>query len=377
MVLIASALAYGADADQPIVAPPPPAIAATGYLLIDADSGKVLAERNSREPLAPASLTKIMTSYVAAMEVASGRVKLDDPVTISVKAWRTPGSRMFVQEGTTVPLIELLKGVIIQSGNDASVAVAEHIAGGEDAFAEMMNRQADQLGMTQSQFLNATGLPAEGHHTTAYDLAILTADLIRRFPEHYALYAEKSFVFNGIEQPNRNRLLWRDRTVDGVKTGHTEEAGFCLVASALRNDMRLISVVLGTKGDDIRMDETQKLLTYGYRYFQTRHMYEAGVALKNVELWYGDQESVDVGVREPVVLTIPRGHYEELETALLIPAQVDAPIAAGQKIGELVITLRGQAMHTADLVALDDAPEGGFFSRLGDSIYLFFARLFS
>ena len=364
-------------AAERLILPPAPKVAATGFLLIDADSQKVLAENNSQEMLPPASLTKIMTSYVAASELASGRVSLEDQVPISVKAWRTPGSRMFVKEGTTVSLGELLKGMAIQSGNDASVAIAEHIAGSEEAFADMMNQQAQQLGMTDTQYINATGLPADGHYTTAWDLSLLTRDLIKRFPEHYAMYSEKSFKFNNIDQPNRNRLLWRDRTVDGVKTGHTEEAGYCLVASALRNDMRLISVVMGTDGDETRMRESQKLLSYGFRYYETQRMYEGGVSMKNVEVWYGEGEQVDVGVAAPVVLTFPRGHYDEIEPELVLPVRMEAPLQKGQKVGELVLNLRGDALYTADLIALQDVAEGGMFSRLGDFLYLFFAELFS
>ncbi|MDP6829075.1 MAG: D-alanyl-D-alanine carboxypeptidase family protein [Pseudomonadales bacterium] len=363
-------------AQDPLILPPAPQAAASGYLLIDADSQKVLAENNSQEALPPASLTKIMTSYLAAAELASGRVSMTDEVSISVKAWRTPGSRMFIQEGTTVLFEDLLKGMIIQSGNDASVAIAEHIGGSEDAFADMMNQQAAQLGMRDTQYMNATGLPAEGHHTTAWDLSLLTRDLITRFPEHYAMYAEKSYRYNDIDQPNRNRLLWRDRTVDGVKTGHTKEAGYCLVASAVRNGMRLISVVMGTDGDETRMRESQKLLSYGFRYHETRRMYEPSVSLKNMEVWYGESEQIDIGVLAPVIITIPRGHYEEVEPQLVVPMRVEAPIVKGQKIGELELNLRGDVLHRVDLIALQDVPEGGVFSRLGDFLYLFFAELF-
>jgi len=261
-VLLLSTGSLPARSAAPIL-PPPPAVAASSYLLMDADTQAVLVEHNIHETLPPASLTKIMTAFIASVELHDGRISPQDQVPISVKAWRTPGSRMFVREGTSVPLDDLLHGIIIQSGNDASVAVAEHIAGSESAFADMMNQQAVQLGMTMTQYQNSTGLPAEDHYTTAWDLALLTRALIQRFPEHYAIYSDRSFTFNDIEQPNRNRLLWRDRTVDGVKTGHTEEAGYCLVASALRENMRLISVVMGTESEEARMRESQKLLSYG------------------------------------------------------------------------------------------------------------------
>jgi serine-type D-Ala-D-Ala carboxypeptidase (penicillin-binding protein 5/6) len=370
------AVAVAAQAAAPII-PPPPDVAASSYLLIDADTGKVLVEHNSHQPLPPASLTKIMTTYIAEVELESGRIKMSDQVPISVKAWQTPGSRMFIREGTAVSVEDLLRGVIVQSGNDASVALAEHVAGSESAFADMMNQQAVALGMTNSQFQNATGLPAENHYTSAWDLAVLTRELIRRFPEHYAIYAERSFTYNDIEQPNRNRLLWRDRTVDGVKTGHTEAAGYCLVASALRGNMRLISVVMGTASDEARMRESQKLLSYGFRYFETQRLYEAGVPLKTAELWYGVNDAVELGVAEDVYVTIPRGHYEELQAELQVPNVIEAPVAAGQEIGELRLRLADETVLRVPLVALADTEEGGLFSRLGDGVYLFFRNLLS
>ena len=342
---------------------------------MDADTREILVEHNANEPLPPASLTKIMTSYLAAIELEAGRINLTDQVPISVKAWRAPGSRMFVREGTSVPLEDLLKGIVIQSGNDASIAVAEHIAGSEDAFASMMNQQAAVLGMHSSHFANATGLPAEGHQSSAWDLALLAVDLINRFPEHYAYYAERSFTYNDIEQPNRNRLLWRDRTVDGVKTGHTEEAGFCLVASALRGNMRLISVVMGTASEEARMRESQKLLSYGFRYFETQKLYDAGVPLKTARVYYGESEELPMGVAEPVSLTIPRGSYEDLEPALIVPNTLEAPVGAGDEVGEIVLNLYGEEVYRAPLVALEDVTEAGMFSRLADWVSLFFTDL--
>ncbi len=377
LLLLTSLLAPGlAVAGQAPIIPPPPSVAASSYLLIDADTREVLVEQNSREALPPASLTKIMTAYLAEVELDAGRISLTDAVPISVKAWKAQGSRMFVQEGTTVPLGELLKGIIIQSGNDASIAVAEHIAGSEEAFADMMNQQAALLGMNDSYFLNATGLPAEGHATSAWDLAALTISLINRFPEHYAIYSEKSFEFNEIKQPNRNRLLWRDRTVDGVKTGHTDAAGYCLVASALRGNMRLVSVVMGTDSEEARMRESQKLLSYGFRYFETQELYEAGVPLKTARLWYGTVEDLELGLAEAVALTIPRGHYDDLEAELKLPKVLEAPFSEGDEVGELVLTLHGEEVYRAPLVALADAPEGGLFSRLADGASLFFKGLF-
>jgi len=371
VILSAEALA----AEKPII-PPPPQVAASSYLLVDADTSKVLVDHNSGEALPPASLTKIMTSYLAAVELEAGRIKLTDDVPISVKAWRTPGSRMFVREGTRVPLQDLLKGIIIQSGNDASTAVAEHIAGSEDAFANMMNQQAALLGMTVSRFGNSTGLPMDGHQTSAWDLAQLTISLINRFPEHYAMYAERSFNYNDIEQPNRNRLLWRDRTVDGVKTGHTEAAGYCLVASALRGNMRLVSVVMGTDSEEARMRESQKLLSYGFRYFETQTLYEAGVPLKTTKLWYGEADELELGLSAPVSVTIPRGHYEDLEAELVVPKVLEAPVAEGDTLGELVLSLHGDEILRAPLIALEAATEAGAFARLMDWFNLFFSDLF-
>ena len=362
--------------DAPIL-PPPPAVAASSYLLLDADTQAVLVEHNIHETLPPASLTKIMTAYIAAVELHDGRINLQDQVPISVKAWRTPGSRMFVREGTSVPLDDLLHGIIIQSGNDASVAVAEHIAGSESAFADMMNQQAVQLGMTMTQYQNATGLPAEDHYTTAWDLALLTRALIDRFPEHYAIYSDRSFTFNDIEQPNRNRLLWRDRTVDGVKTGHTEEAGYCLVASALRDNMRLISVVMGTDSEEARMRESQKLLSYGFRYYETQKLYDAQVPLKTAEVWYGEGDIVELGVTEDVFITIPRGAYEDVKADLMIKRVIEAPIQSGEEMGELRLALDDETIYRAPLVALAAVEEAGIFKRLGHAIYLFFMGLLS
>lgn len=362
-------------AEEAPIIPPPPAVAASSYLLMDADTQKVLVEHNMHEPLPPASLTKIMTAFIAEVELEAGRISLRDQVPISVRAWEMPGSRMFVREGTSVALEDLLRGVIIQSGNDASVAIAEHVAGSESAFADMMNQQAALLGMNNTQYQNATGLPAPDHYTTAWDLALLTQALIRRFPEHYAIYSERSFLFNDIEQPNRNRLLWRDRTVDGVKTGHTEEAGYCLVASALRDGMRLISVVMGTESEEARMRESQKLLSFGFRYFETQRLYEAGVPLRTADLWYGAADSVELGVAEDVFVTIPRGAYEQIEAELEVPRVIEAPLAAGDELGELRLSLHGESILRVPLVSLQTVDEAGIFTRLWHAIYLFFSNL--
>jgi D-alanyl-D-alanine carboxypeptidase (penicillin-binding protein 5/6) len=371
---LAAGITHAAAAAAPA---PPPEVAARSYVLVDADTMRVLVEQNSHEPMAPASLTKIMTAYVAEMEISSGRIKPSDQVPISVDAWRAEGSRMFIQEGTTVSLADLLRGVIIASGNDASVAIAEYVAGSESAFADMMNEQAKRLGMTGTHFENATGLPSPEHHTTAWDLAVLTRALIRDYPEHYAMYAEKSFKFNGIDQPNRNRLLWRDRTVDGVKTGHTEEAGFCLVASAMRDDMRLVSVVMGTESDEARMRESQKLLSYGFRYFETHRLYEARQPLKTARIWYGTEDELELGPRESIDVTITRGEYEKMKAELLVPNALEAPVQEGQELGSIRLTLNDETVAEAPLVALRGVEESGIFSRFVDYVLLLFANLFS
>ena len=344
---------------------------------MDADSGEILVEFNSRQRLPPASLTKIMTSYIVAEELDQGTLAQDEEVEVSVKAWRTEGSRMFVREGTKVKASDLMSGVIIQSGNDASVALAEHIAGSEGAFADVMNQQAARLGMVDTHFVNATGLPDEDHYTTAFDLALLTVALINDHPSHYGLYSEKYFTYNDIRQPNRNTLLWRDKTVDGVKTGHTEAAGYCLVASAVRDNMRLVSVVMGTQSEEARATESQKLLTYGFRYYETLHLYEAQQSLNEVRVWGGDSSSIKMGLTNKVALTIPRGAKESLAATLDIDRVIKAPIQQGQSLGVLTIRLDEAVIHEEPLVALAQIDEAGFLSRLWDTLVLFILRLLS
>ena len=372
-VLVVGLQARSVVLAQPPIIPPAPSIAANSFLLVDADTSKVIVERNSRNPMPPASLTKVMTGFIAAAEIESGRMALDDEVLVSVNAWRTPGSRMFIQEGTTVTVRDLLHGIIVQSGNDASVALAEHIAGSESAFADMMNQQAGMLGMVDSQFRNSTGLPAEDHHSSAWDMALLTREYIRRFPDNYAIYAEKSFTYNDIEQPNRNRLLWRDRSVDGVKTGYTAAAGYCLLAAALRDGMRLISVVMGTDSDATRVRETLELLSYGFRFYETKRLYEGGAPLRTAKLWYGESDVVELGVAAPVVVTLPRGHYDEVAVEMTVAELLEAPLEAGDELGELRVSLGEEELHRAPLVALASVAEAGPLSKLMD----FFTLLFS
>jgi D-alanyl-D-alanine carboxypeptidase (penicillin-binding protein 5/6) len=362
---------------QPALIPAPPQVGASSYVLMDATTGEIIIEENAYETLPPASLTKMMTAYIVESEIAQGDVSLTDEVPISVKAWRTGGSKMFIKEGTKVLLEDLLKGVIIQSGNDASIALAEYLAGSEEAFADIMNQQAVQLGMTGSSFMNATGLPSESHYSTAHDMALLARAIIQDYPEQYAVYKEKYFTYNNIRQPNRNRLLWRDKSVDGLKTGHTEEAGYCLVASAKREDMRLISVVMGTSSEEARVKETQKLLNYGFRYYETSSLYTAGEVLNEAKVWGGSVDQINLGLAEAVTVTIPRGHKSELVATLEIDPTIKAPVALGDKLGRLLVTLDGKTLVDQSVVALQDVDQGGFFKRIWDWIKLFFLGLFS
>jgi D-alanyl-D-alanine carboxypeptidase (penicillin-binding protein 5/6) len=356
--------------------PSPPQLAASSYILIDVDSGKIIVESNSDERLPPASLTKMMTSYIVSSELVKGNINSDDAVPISVKAWRMGGSKMFIREGTTVPVKDLLKGVIIQSGNDASVALAEFVAGDEGAFAEVMNQQASLLGMQKTNFVNATGWPAKGHLTTARDLSVLATSLIRHFPDHYTLYSQKEFTFNGITQPNRNGLLWRDASVDGLKTGHTDEAGYCLVASAKRDDMRLVSVVMGAKSGRGREQETQKLLSYGFRYYETHQLYNAEQVINSPRLWAGASPSLDLVLADPIVLTIPRGQRDNLQVTIEVDNNIVAPILAGQSYGLLNISLNGEVLEQRELLAANNIDSAALFSRLWDHFILFVRGVF-
>jgi D-alanyl-D-alanine carboxypeptidase (penicillin-binding protein 5/6) len=356
----------------PQLIPSPPKIKARGYMLVDFTSGHVIAESNANERMEPASLTKMMTSYVLAHEISQGRMTLDEEVRISEKAWRMPGSRMFIEVGKRIAVEDLLKGMIIQSGNDATVALAEHVAGSEDAFAALMNAHAQRLGLTGTHFVNSTGMPHKEHYSTPRDLVYLARVLIRDFPEHYKWYAIKEMTYNGIKQSNRNRLLWRSADVDGVKTGHTESAGYCLVASAMRDGMRLLSVVLGTKSENARADESQKLLTYGFRFFETRQLFASGESLKTVRVWKGESEELKLGLHEDLLITFPRGQYDKLKAHMNIDEQIMAPISEGEKLGSVNVTLGGDELASRDLIALDNVGEGGLWHTLVDEVKLLF-----
>lgn len=352
--------------------PAPPQIAATGHLLIDFHSGAVLAENNADQRLEPASLTKIMTAYAVFRELKEGTVKLDDEVLISKKAWRTPGSRMFVEVNKKVPLELLLKGMIIQSGNDASVALAEHVAGNEETFAALMNSHAARLGMTNTHFVNSTGLPHPDHYTTPRDIALVSAATIQEFPEYYSWYAQKDLTFNGIKQHNRNKLLWRDESVDGIKTGHTKAAGYCLVASAKRKDMRLISVVMGTKSEQARAKESQTLLNYGFRFYETHRLYGAGDVLKKARVWKGATEQLALGLDRDLFVTIPRRQYKKLNAKMVVESQITAPVQKGQTMGMVTVSLQGETIAELPLVALEQVGPGSIWHNLKDSALLWF-----
>lgn len=370
IVLLISCIA---PAQAKILIPAPPALAASAWILMDANTGKVLIEHSADQQLPPASLTKIMTSYIVASDISSGKVNQDDQVPISVTAWKMGGSKMFVREGTQVALSDLLRGVIIQSGNDASVALAEYIAGSESAFADIMNQQAALLGMSGTHYNNATGWPDEGHLTTARDLALLSRALINDHPDQYNIYAEKYFKYNDINQPNRNRLLWRDSTVDGLKTGHTEEAGYCLVASASRKGMRLISVVMGAKTEKARAQESQKLLAYGFRYYETNKIYTAGdVVEKNAPVWFGTEDQVNLIVPEDVFLTIPQGSKKDLDSQILLDGMIEAPINTSQELGRMSVSYEGDILADFPIIAQHSVDEASFLSRLLDSLEMLF-----
>nr|WP_286944896.1 D-alanyl-D-alanine carboxypeptidase family protein [Pseudomonas sp. UBA6718] len=379
-LLVLLAVPFAASAESAI--PSPPQLAAKSYVLMDGASGKVLVENNGDQRLPPASLTKLMTAYIATLEIRKGKIGEQDLVTVSEHAWRTGGaasggSTMFLPINSQVTVDDLLHGIIIQSGNDASIALAEYIAGSEDAFADMMNETAEKLGMKNSHFMNATGLPHPEHYSSAHDMAILARAIINEDQEHYAIYSQKEFFWNNIKQGNRNLLLWRDSTVDGLKTGHTEEAGFCLVASAVRDGARMITSVFGTDSEKTRAAETQKLLTYGFRFFETQTFYKAGQQLAQAQVWKGTTRQVKAGLAQDLSLTLPKGQVKQLKASMVLEPQLVAPLKQGDVIGKVEVKLGEEVVHSADLIALEPVEEGGFFRRLWDSIRLFFYGMFN
>jgi len=352
--------------------PSPPAINAESYILMDFHSNRILMQKNPHARVEPASITKMMTAYVVFDEIRKGQLSLSDSATISEKAWRTGGSKMFIEVDKQVNIEDLIRGMIVQSGNDASIALAEHIGGSEEVFASMMNKAAADLGMNNSHFKNATGLPEEDHYVSAYDVALLGQALVRNFPDLYHIYSEKEFTYNDIKQHNRNTLLWRDPTVDGFKTGHTESAGYCLATTSSRNGMRLVNVVMGTESEKARADETQKMLNYGFRFYETHKLYPAGQKQAVAEVWKGDAEEVSLGLADDLFITIPKGSYEQLQAGVDIPGQLQAPIAKDQVLGQLTIMLEDTVVAERPMVALEAVPQGGWWTRTVDGMGLWF-----
>ena len=359
-----------AQAALPI--PKPPSTGAKSFIIQDYGSGNILAEKNSDVSVEPASITKLMTAYTIFNELQSGNIALTDIVTISEKAWRTPGSRMFVEVGKQVAVEDLLQGMIVQSGNDATVALAEYVAGSEDSFAALMNKHAEEIGLTGSHFMNSTGLPDDNHYMTARDIAQLSTLLIKNYPEYYNWYSQKEYTFNDITQHNRNKLLWRDDSVDGLKTGHTDSAGWCLVTSAEKEGMRLITVVLGTNSDNARTDASQALLNYGFRFFETHKLYDAGTQLTTSRIWKGSSETIALGVDKPLYVTIPRGQYNALDASMNIDQRIMAPVNAGQSLGSVLVKLGEQVVADQPLVSLQSIGEGSFWQRITDEGLLYF-----
>lgn len=362
---------------QPTFVPGIPTLQAKAYILMDAASGKILAEKDADVRLEPASLTKLMSMYIISTAIKNGQIHLNDNVRISTKAWKTEGSRMFVKADSEVPVKDLLQGVVVVSGNDATVALAEHVAGTEEAFTSLMNQQAKLLGMKNSHFIDSTGLPNKDHYSTARDLAILTRNYIKNFPEDYSLHSEKYFVYNNIRQSNRNKLLWKYQYADGLKTGHTSVAGYCLVASAKKDGMRLISVVLGEPSDESRTEDSIRLLTYGFRFFESHKLYGAFSSLINARVWKGKKTNIPLGVDEDLYVTVPAGQYKRLQATIALNNPLKAPIIKGQVYGNLNISLNNQLIATHPLIALEDNPSGNFWRRFSDTIRYTLNRFFS
>jgi serine-type D-Ala-D-Ala carboxypeptidase (penicillin-binding protein 5/6) len=352
--------------------PAAPAVPARSHILVDFNSGEVLSEKDADVRMDPASITKLMTAYAVFSELRKGEMALDELVTVSERAWRTGGSRTFIQVGTRVSVEDLIRGMIIQSGNDASVALAEHTAGSEAAFADLMNEYARRLGMVNTNFRNATGLPGEDHYSSARDIALLAAAIIREYPEFYQFYSEREFTFNNISQRNRNQMLWRDPTVDGMKTGMTDAAGYCLVSSAKRDGMRLISVLLGTTSAKARADATQSLLNWGFRFYESHRLYAAGETVTTARLWKGELDSLNLGLLQDLWITLPRGRYEMLQASLELQSPMIAPLAPEDPVGWLRVSLDDQAIVARELHPLIGSAEGAFMRRALHSVLLWF-----
>ena len=356
--------------------PPPPQVPVRGYVLMDYQSGNLLADLKGDERMEPASITKLMTGYVIYQALKSGKIRLDDQVTISEKAWRTQGSKMFIKIGSQVSVEDLLMGMVVQSGNDATVALAEHVAGSEETFAKLMNQEAERLGMKNSHFVNAPGMPDPNHYMSARDIAVLSRSIIQEFPEHYARYSIRSFKYNNIEQQNRNRLMLIDPTVDGIKTGHTQSAGYCLVSSAKRNDTRLIGVVLGAQKEKDRVQASQALLNYGFSFFESRKLYDPNASIVTARVWKGQESELPLGIAQGLYVTVPKGQAPQVSTTTTVQPDIIAPVQKGQPLGEIVVKVGEQEVSRTPLVALQEVPESGWFGRMIDSILMFFSSLF-
>lgn len=355
---------------QPDLTPTAPSLQAKAFILMDANSGKLIAEKNADERMAPASLTKMMTLYIISRALDSDQLQLDDKVRISKKAWKMGGSKMFVKVDTQVPVRELIQGIVVDSGNDACVAMAQYIAGSEEAFADLMNQQAQALGMKNTHYVDSTGLPHKNHYSTAHDMAKLAQALVHNFPQYYGWYKQKWFTYNGIKQANRNRLLWRTNFVDGIKTGHTDEAGYCLVASGQKDSMRLISVVMGTPTDEKRSDESARLLNYGFRFFESKQLYTAQKTIAEPRVWMGENKKVAVGLNQDLFVTIPRNQAKNVKAEVVLSDLIKAPVKRGQVLGKLIVKADGKAIAEAPVIALQHDPEGGLWTRITDGISL-------
>ena len=371
-VILFSLLLMAELGAAPVPIPKPPMINAKSYILIDHNTGNIIAEENADERNDPASITKLMTAYIVYKAISEGRLSPDEEVLISEKAWRAIGSRMFVEVDKLVKVNDLLQGLIVQSGNDASIALAEHVAGSEAAFVDLMNHEATRLGLINSHFMNVTGLTDEQHFMTARDIALLSSAIIRDFPDQYKRYSQKEYTFNGITQQNRNKLLWRDPSVDGLKTGHTDAAKYCLASSAQRDDMRLISVIMGAPSADARATYSQSLLNYGFRFFESYELYSAGQQLLKKRIWYGNKKEISLGVNENIFITIPRGRYNDLQPFLEVKSSLEAPVDKGQAVGKVVISLDDTPVTEIDLVALESVGEGSLLDKLIDYIMSYF-----
>lgn len=357
------------------IIPSPPTVDSKGYILMDANTGTILAGKNIDNRMPPASLTKLMTLYQIASALQANRLHLNDQITISEHAWRTGGSKMFVKVGDQVPVNALIQGIAVVSGNDACVAMAEHLAGTEESFADLMNHSAKILNMQNTHYTDATGLPDPNHYTSPRDLALLTKAIINQFPSYYGWYSQKEFQYNGIKQPNRDILLWRDPSIEGMKTGHTEEAGYCLVSTASRNGMRLISVVMGSSSTKARADASLALLNFGFRFYESKKIFAANTPIKQPRIWFGQKRELPVGVLKDIYLTLPTGQFDRMQATISVDNWIKAPIQKGQSLGNITLKLNDKNYLSEPLVALEDDPKAGFFKRIKDQIALMFNKM--